>query len=55
MHPVSVMEVIFKLRLAQFAMERLPSVRGHEGPDLLVFISAEPLPQALEMHVTHGT
>ena len=36
-------------------MECLPCVRGNEGSDLLVFIAAEPLPQALEMHVPHGT
>ena len=54
MNTVSVMEVIFKLCLAEFTVEGFPCVRSNEGTDLLVFISAEPLPQALQMHVSHG-
>lgn len=45
---------VLQLRLAELAMEGLPDVGGHMHTDLLVLVTTQPLPQALQVHVRHG-
>jgi len=45
--PRSMSEVILKFALAQLAMEGFPSVSCHVRSYLLIFVTTQPLPQAL--------
>jgi hypothetical protein len=49
----SMCEVILELRFAKLTMENLPGVRSNMRSYLLVFIPAQPLSQALQVHILH--
>ena len=55
MNLILVSELIFKLFFTQLTMKCLPSVWSYKGANLLVFISAKPLPQTLKVNKLHWT
>ena len=55
MYFIFMSELVFKLLFTQLTVKSFPGVWGDEWTNLLVFISAKPLPKTLKMNMFHGT
>ena len=54
MHIISMFKVILQFGFTKFTMECFPCVAGYMWSNLFVFVSAQPLTEALEVDIHHG-